>query len=221
MTGRRRAAGTAALSFAAFTGLAWAIDPSDSAAYWSGAIFETKRLGGNGSAANQALRGMVLRLLRSHPHAAPDLVWLPLVLIVGVGGFAAARACWQHGDEVAGIAITGLLGALLSPVAWIHHLCWIVIAIGLILGDGRQSRRVLVAALAGALFLTTLPTWAEHTQSAAQLVSVRGFIMENSFGLAALALIPALWWASRSASAALSTDAAAGIAEDPQVALAD
>jgi alpha-1,2-mannosyltransferase len=198
ITGRRREAGTAALSLVGVTGLAWAVSPSDSATYWGSAIFDTRRLGGNGSAANQALRGIVLRGLRYQTHVAPDLVWLPLALLVGVGGFAAARACWLHGHEMAGIAITGLLGALLSPVAWIHHLCWVVVAIGVLVGNGGQARRLVLAALTGVLFLTTLPTWAEHTHSAAQLMSVPGFAMENSFGLAALVLIPVLWWASRS-----------------------
>jgi alpha-1,2-mannosyltransferase len=180
ITGRRRAAGTAALSFAGATGLAWAVSPSDSTAYWGRAIFDSNRLGGNGSAANQAIRGMVLRALRFHPHVAPDLIWLPLAVLVGIAGFAAARACWQHGHEISGVAITGLLGALLSPVGWIHHLCWVVIAIGVVVGTGSHVRRLLLAALTGALFLTTLPTWAEHTQSATQLTSVPGFIAENS-----------------------------------------
>jgi alpha-1,2-mannosyltransferase len=199
ITGRRRAAGTAALSFAGLTALAWVISPSDSAAYWGGAIFDTSRLGGNVSAGNQALRGMVLRVLRYQTHVTQDLVWLPLALLVGVLAFVAARACWRHGSELAGIAITGLLGALLSPVAWIHHLCWVVVAIGVIVGNGRQPYRVLLAALAGTLFLTALPTWVEHTQSSAQLASVPGFVMENSFGLAALGLIAALWWVGQSA----------------------
>ena len=197
ITGRRRAAGIAALSFAGLTALAWAISPANSATYWTSAIFQTGRLGGNGSAANQSLRGIVLRL---HADVAPNLVWLPLVLIVGIVGFAMARACQQRGQELAGITITGLLGALLSPVGWIHHLCWVVLAIGVVTGDGRAARRVLPAALTTALFLSILPTWAEHTQSAAQQASVPGFLMENSFGLAALALIPVIYWLGRSES---------------------
>ena len=154
LTGRRREAGVAAVSFAGWTALAWLISPRDSVAYWTSAIFDTSRLGGNASAGNQALRGMVLRL---HADVAPDLIWLPLALIVGVAGFAAARGCWQHGHELAGITITGLLGALLSPVAWIHHLCWVVVAIGVIAGDGRKARRIWPAVLTSVLFLTTLP----------------------------------------------------------------
>ena len=221
ITGRRRAAGTAALSFAGVTGLAWVISPSDSTAYWGRAIFDSNRLGGNGSAANQAIRGMVLRALRFHPHLAPDLVWLPLALLVGVAGFAAARACWKHGHDISGVAITGLLGALLSPVGWIHHLCWVVVAIGVIVGTGSHARRLLLAALIGALFLTTLPTWAEHTQSATQLTSVPGFIAENSFGLAALVLIPVLWWVGRSAAGLTSPAGNGGMGERSHVAVAD
>jgi alpha-1,2-mannosyltransferase len=197
ITGRRRAAGIAALSFAGLTALAWAISPANSATYWTNAIFQTGRLGGNGSAANQSLRGIVLRV---HADVAPNLVWLPLVLIVGIAGFAMARACQQRGQELAGITITGLLGALLSPVGWIHHLCWVVLAIGVVTGDGRVARRVLPAALTTALFLSILPTWAEHTQSAAQQASIPGFLMENSFGLAALALIPLIYWLGHSGS---------------------
>lgn len=196
ITGRRRAAGTAVASFAASTGLAWAISPADSVAYWGGAIFQTSRLGGNASAANQSLRGMVLRALRFQPGAAADVLWLLAVLVVGVAGFAAARACWRHGQDLAGIAITGLLWALLSPVAWIHHLCWVVVAIGVVVGTGQRAARAVIAALAGTLFLTTLPTWAERVMPPAQLVSVPGFLMENSFGLATVALIPVVWWVS-------------------------
>jgi alpha-1,2-mannosyltransferase len=191
LTRRRREAGVAALSFAGWTGLAWLINPRDSVAYWTSAIFDTRRLGGNASAGNQALRGMVLRL---HAGLTPDLIWLPLALVVAVGGFAAARACWKHGNDLAGIAMTGLLGALLSPVAWIHHLCWVLVAIGVIAGDGRNARRIWLAALTGALFLSTLPIWAEVSLSASQLRSLPGFVLENSFGLWALGLIPVLFW---------------------------
>ncbi len=211
ITGRRKAAGVAALSFAGWTALAWLINPHDSVAYWTSAIFDTSRLGGNASAGNQALRGVVLRL---HLAVPTDLVWLPLALIVGFGGFAAARACWQHGHDLAGITITGLLGALLSPVAWIHHLCWVLVAVGVIAGDGRKASRIGLAALTVLLFLTTLPTWAQVTLSAEQLRSFPGFVAENSFSLWALGLIPVLCWIGLSTTApAPASVAAVGEAE--------
>jgi alpha-1,2-mannosyltransferase len=184
ITRRHRDAAVAALSFAGWTALAWLIDPHDSVTYWTSAIFQTRRLGGNGSAANQSLRGMILRLF--NPHPAPSYVWLAVALVVALAGFAAARSCWQRGNDLAGIAITGLLSAELSPVAWIHHLCWLIVALGVIVGDGRSRTRVATAIAAFALFVSTLPTWAEHDRG---LAVAPARLFEDTFGLAALALV--------------------------------
>jgi alpha-1,2-mannosyltransferase len=127
-------------------------------------------------------------LLRSAlPGHLVSVVWLIIVIAVAAAGFAGARACWQRGDDRAGVAIIGLLAALLSPVGWIHHLCWIVVAIGVMVGPGRDWRRVTVAAAAFLLFILRLPTWAQ-TSGASQPAVIRR-LLEDSFGLAALCLI--------------------------------
>ncbi len=190
ITKRRKDAVVAAVSFAAASGLAYLINPSVSRTYWTSAIFDTRRLGGNASAANQALRGMILRL---HLGSASVPVWAALALVVGVAGFLAARECWKRGHEIAGVTITGLLSAMLSPVAWIHHLCWIVLAIGVIVGAGRSRRRIVIAVLTFALFLTTLPTWAERQLALHQLSGPLAFLAENSFCIACVALVAVLW----------------------------
>jgi alpha-1,2-mannosyltransferase len=191
ITGRRKAAGVAAGSFAVVTGLTWLISPQDSVAYWTSAIFDSRRLGQNTQAANQSLRGMILRLFVPAP--APAVVWLVVALVVAAAGFAAARAAHQRGQELAGIAITGLLAALLSPVAWIHHLCWVVIAVGVLTGDGRNWRRLAAAAATSALFASVMPIWGKNLleHHAAPIAVTR--LMEASFGLAALALIGIIW----------------------------
>jgi alpha-1,2-mannosyltransferase len=196
ITKRRKDAVVAAASFAAATGLAYLINPTVSKTYWTSAIFDTRRLGGNASAANQSLRGLILRL---HLGSASVPVWAALALVVGVAGFLAARECWKRSHELAGVTITGLLSALLSPVAWIHHLCWIVLAIGVIVGAGRSRRRIAIAALTFALFLTTLPVWAEKQLALHRLGGLPGFLAENSFCLACIALVAVLW-ASRPAT---------------------
>ena len=198
LTGRRKAAAVAAASFAALTAAAWALAPEDSLGYWTSAIFDTGRLGGNAAAGNQSLRGMLLR--SGLPGHLISVVWLIATAAVAVGGFAAARACWQRGDDTAGVAIVGLLAALLSPVGWIHHLCWVVVAIGVLAGQGRDWRRVGVAAAAFVLFLLRLPTWAEKS-GASQPELVRR-LLEDSFGLAALCLIGLIYALSRSEAAA-------------------
>jgi alpha-1,2-mannosyltransferase len=115
ITRRRKEALVATLSFAGWTALAWLIDPRDSAAYWTDAIFHTRRIGGNAAAGNQSLRGLILRAFKPEP--APTVAWLALALVVAVAGLAAAWSCWRRGHDMAGIAITGLLSAELSPVA--------------------------------------------------------------------------------------------------------
>jgi alpha-1,2-mannosyltransferase len=191
ITRRRKDAAIAALSFAAWTGIAWLIDPHDSVTYWTSAIFQTSRLGGNGSAANQSLRGIVLRLFK--PHLAPAAIWLAVALVVAIAGFAAARSCWRRGNDMAGLAITGLLSAALSPVAWIHHYCWLVVALGVIVGNGRSRRRVATAAVAWILFLTALPIWAQTMMRTGRLGIFPGRVLEAAFGLAALALIAIMY----------------------------
>lgn len=186
ITGRRRAAGVAAATFAGLTGLAWLVTPRDSAAYWTSAIFNSRRLGPNAQAANQALRGMILRVFAPHP--APLALWIGAAAIVAAAGFLAARQAHRHGREMAGIAITGLLAALLSPVAWIHHFCWIVLALGVLVGDGRSWRRLAAAAAAGALFASTLPLWAKYLLLSKSIAPLPGRFLEDTFGLAAIAL---------------------------------
>jgi alpha-1,2-mannosyltransferase len=187
ITGHRKAAGVAALTFAAASGLAVVIAPRDSAVYWSGTIFDSRRLGPNAQAANQSLRGMIMRIF--FPSAAPAALWLAVALVVAVAGFAAARAVQARGQELGGVAITGMLAALLSPVAWIHHLCWIVVALGVIIGDGRSRRRVLTAVATAAVFTSILPLWGKQLYLSQAVPVALSRFLEDAFGLAALAII--------------------------------
>jgi alpha-1,2-mannosyltransferase len=191
ITGRRKAAGVATLAFAAVSGLAWAVAPQDSSLYWTKVIFESGRLGANRQAANQSLRGILMRLF--WPSAMPVAVWAAVALVVAVAGFAAARAVHARGPELGGVAITGLLAALLSPVAWIHHICWIVVVIGVIVGDGRNPRRVITALATGAVFTSVLPIFGKHLTVTGAVPIVIGRVLEDSFGLAALVLIWVVW----------------------------
>jgi alpha-1,2-mannosyltransferase len=190
ITRRWREAVVAAISFASWTTLAWLVSPRDSAKYWTSAIFDTKRIGGSGSAQNQSLRGMILRAFKpDHAVLAPTVAWLAVALIVAVLGFAAARACWARGYDMAGIAITGLLAPVLSPIGWIQHFCWIVAVLGVLIGDGRSWRRAAPAVAAATLFATTsLPTWAQGWLLHGFPV-MPGQLLEDSIGLTAVALI--------------------------------
>jgi alpha-1,2-mannosyltransferase len=191
VTGRRKMAAVATATFAALSGLAWLVSPRDSARYWTSAIFDSRRLGPNMPAANQSLRGMLLRLF--FPTSMPPAVWIAVAVVVAAAGFTAARLAHRRGSEMAGIAIVGLLAALLSPVAWIHHLCWVVVALGVITGAGRSPRRVATAAIAALWFLSSMPIWGKELlvyDPAVPVVVDR--LMEAAFGLAAIVLIAAI-----------------------------
>jgi alpha-1,2-mannosyltransferase len=186
----------AGLAFAAWTGLAWLISPANSAAYWTSAIFSSNRLGPNAPTANQSLRGILLRAF--FPGPPPALLWLGLGLAVAVAGFAAARQSWRLGSAVGGVAITGLLAALLSPVAWVHHYCWIILALGAIAGNGRRHWRVIVALAAGGLFTTALPVFGGYLYFGHVIPALPALVLADAFGLAALALIWVIYCSARS-----------------------
>ena len=160
LSGRRRAAYVAAGSFLGFVAVTWAIIPGTSTKYWTDALFNSDRLGDNSNTSNQALRGGILRLAASD--STKNVLWLTLVLIVAVAGFRRARRASLAGNELAGVAIVGLLAVLLSPVAWIHHLVWLVLVVGVLLGTGATKRQWITAAVVCLFFSLTTPWIAHH-----------------------------------------------------------
>jgi alpha-1,2-mannosyltransferase len=195
ISGRRRAAATAAAAAVAWTLGAFLLLPRDSLYYWTNAIFDSNRLGSNTGTSNQSLRGMLLRLFLPSP--APAALWVIAVIVVGTAGFAVARRAARTGGEMSGVAITGLLAVLISPVAWIHHLAWVVVVIGAVAGDGRDRRRLATAAVIATFYTVTLPWWGLSLMKVGWLPKLAGRIMQSSFGLVAVALIPVVAWAHR------------------------
>jgi alpha-1,2-mannosyltransferase len=186
VTGRRREAINAAVAAVTATLLTFLVLPADSADYWFRALFDSDRLGANTGTTNQSIRGMLLRLY--WPDAVTSLIWLVCVAIVAYFGFRAARAAWRDGDEIRGIAITGLIAVLVSPVSWIHHLAWLVVVLGAIVGDGREPRRIALAAGAWLFYVLEVPWWG--ITMLAHNIGPRflGRIVQDAYGLGALAL---------------------------------
>jgi alpha-1,2-mannosyltransferase len=129
-------------------------------------------------------------LLRAFaPGAVPGVLWLALAGLAGCAGFAAARAAWRRGDEIGGAAITGLTAVLISPVSWIHHLVWVVVALGAIAGDGRDRLRCRTAAAAAAFFLIAVPYLAWNRVFVAYAPAVLQAVLSDCDGIAAALLI--------------------------------
>ena len=217
LSGRRRAALTAALVALAVTLGAWLLLPRDSVTYWTSAIFDSGRLGSNSGTSDQSLRGLLLRAFLPGGPARRDL---------GRGrrrpgggrlraGQAAGRAVTRarrrrrpdqprrrrrpdqprrrrRPDRMEAIAVTALIGVLVSPVSWIHHYVVVVVAIGAILADGRARSRVVLAAGAAAYFALTIPWWGQSLLGQRDVPVLAARVVQDGFGLAALVLIGVL-----------------------------
>jgi alpha-1,2-mannosyltransferase len=187
LSGRRRAAVTAAAIALAWTLGAWLLLPHDSVDYWTSAIFQSGRLGSNAGTSNQSLRGMLLRLFL--PGQAPGALWVAVAAVVAVAGFAVARRLARQSREMEGIAVVALLGVLLSPVSWIHHYLVVVVVIGAILADGRSARRVAIAAATAVFFALTIPWWGRSLLGQPDVPVLAARLVEDAFGIAAVALV--------------------------------
>jgi alpha-1,2-mannosyltransferase len=159
ITGRRRAAATATGIAAACTGIGALLRPEDSLTFWTEAVFDAERLRDNSYYYNQSLRGVALRLL---PDGVDSVVWLVLVALVAWVGLRRARAAHARGDEVAAVAMVGLVAVLVSPVAWIHHATWLVLALVVLVDaavaePARRASLIALAAVISAVFVARLP----------------------------------------------------------------
>ncbi|GAB3138659.1 hypothetical protein GCM10027290_06440 [Micromonospora sonneratiae] len=124
---RWRAAVAASATAAVATLLAGAVAPGDSWRFWTHELWATDRVGRTDYTGNQSLFGLLSRF--STPDKPHQLLWLALVAIIaGYGLWRAARAA-REGDELAGLTLTGLVGALASPISWTHHVYWFIPAV--------------------------------------------------------------------------------------------
>ncbi|MGH3229937.1 MAG: glycosyltransferase family 87 protein [Streptosporangiaceae bacterium] len=187
LSGRRRAALTAALVALAVTLGAWLLLPQDSVTYWTSAIFDSGRLGSNSGTSNQSLRGLLLRALP--PLGLPGVLWVAAAAAVAVAGFATVRRLARQSREMEAMAVTALIGVLASPVSWIHHYVVVVLVIGAILADGRAPRRVVLAAGTAVYFALTIPWWGQSLLGQRDVPAVAARVVQDGFGIAALALV--------------------------------
>lgn len=185
VTGRRREAVNATVAAAVATLGTFLVLPGDSADYWFRALFDSERLGSNTGTANQAIRGILMRM--HWPDAVTSLVWLACVALVVFFGFREARRAYLDGNELAGVAITGLIAVLVSPVAWIHHLAWLVAVFGALVGAGRDRRSMLVAGLVWLFYVLELPWWGMRLLAHGQ--PLPGRLLQAAYGVGALVLV--------------------------------
>jgi alpha-1,2-mannosyltransferase len=203
LTGRRRAAAVATAWLVGATVATAIAMPQASRIFWTKAVFDSDRAGDNAGTPNQSLRGVFLRSLHNPVGSG---LWVVTALVVGVAGYRWARNASLSGAELRGVAMTGLLAVLLSPIAWIHHLAGFVpLMIGAVLGDGRNRARVIQAILMTVFFTLEIPWWGQtllghHGWHAVLHVVAR--LLQDSFAFGALVTL----WLLRRSTAAASVD---------------
>ncbi|GIJ45883.1 membrane protein [Virgisporangium aliadipatigenens] len=151
VTRRYRAAVVASGTTAAATLFAGAVAPDATREFWTDALWNTSRVGSQSFVSNQALSGLTNRWDPSQPS---KLVWIALVLaVLAVWAWRSHRAV-QRGDEASGLAFTGALGVLISPISWVHHLVWVMPALVLLVvrafdpGVSKRRRNWLIGTAA-------------------------------------------------------------------------
>ncbi|MFC8849332.1 MULTISPECIES: glycosyltransferase family 87 protein [unclassified Micromonospora] len=189
VTGRWRAALTAVGTAAGATLVAAALFPDASREFWTSALWNTGRVGELAFVSNQSLQGVVARLSPEHPSTP---AWLALVLGTLAGWAWRSRAAARAGDEAAGLALTGALMCLVSPVTWVHHLVWLLPGLILLVDNGtaaparsRRRRVLLAAAIIGYALLCSRIVWAWEKD----FTGVDGFLGSNTYVWISLALL--------------------------------
>jgi alpha-1,2-mannosyltransferase len=154
LTRRWRAAATAAGTGAAATLVAAALFPDQTREFWTSALWDTGRVGVLSYFSNQSERGFLARLPIDQ---VAGKIWVVAVLVTIA--FWAWRVRRAPGDLMGGLALTGVLGCLISPVTWIHHCVWLLPAIVRCVDFGLRQRSRLYLGAAAYLLMTSRLGW--------------------------------------------------------------
>jgi len=156
-----RAAVTAAGSFTAATGAAFALDWHDSVQYWTHVIISTSRPGNPAFAANQSISGLLARAGLGRQTHAGTIAWLALSAAVIVVTAAGMRRALAAGEPAWALSLNAFAGLLVSPVSWTHHWVWAEPALLVlsVLPRRHSWRAGPTAAVAGLVVFTVSPAW--------------------------------------------------------------
>ena len=158
----------------------WVLLPEASFAFWGGALQDPARLGPNMGTSNQSLRGFLLRVGSRGTAPGRSSGWP--VSPSSASSASTARRAYLAGDSISEVAAVGLMAVLLSPVAWIHHLHWMVVVIFAILGADplRDRRRLVAAGILTAWFLCRLPWWGISWLNHPEWPELPGRVLQNA-----------------------------------------
>jgi alpha-1,2-mannosyltransferase len=158
ITRRWRDAATAIGAAVAATMLGALIFPNESREFWTSALWDTNRVGVLSFLSNQSERGYLARLPIDQ---YADKIWL--VCVLATLAVWVVRISRGRDDVMGGLALTGVVGCLISPVTWVHHCVWLIPALVVCVDYGLsgtpKQRRLLYLAAAAYVVMTSRVTW--------------------------------------------------------------
>jgi alpha-1,2-mannosyltransferase len=125
-------------------------------------VFRAGRVGHAEETANQALRGVLARLLHTPDPGAAWVVAAALTALAGLAVAVAAELRGQRAWAVLGCAVTALL---ISPVSWSHHWVWCVPLVLLLAARGHR----VIAAGTLLVFCSYALWWVPHGEGRPEL----------------------------------------------------
>lgn len=145
LTGRVRAAGTAAVTGLGTMFLGWLLLPRASVSFWTKELFDTSRVGKVWIVDNQSIRGAVCRFLHTTDPGTAGLAAAAFCGVLGLGvavGWSryAARRRSARG-EAWGAVCCAVTALLVSPISWSHHWVWVLPLILLLLTEAAREAR--------------------------------------------------------------------------------
>jgi alpha-1,2-mannosyltransferase len=147
---------------------------------------------------------MLARL--SAPEQPSRALWLALVIVVAALGLWRAARAARAGDEIAGLALTGLVAALVSPITWPHHVYWFVPALVVLVaaasaaGRGRRRFGLVALSIVGyAVAVFGVVSFVDFGVAAEPTDTPGEFLLRNAYVLVSLVLVAAMPVYTRSA----------------------
>lgn len=134
LTGRIRAAATAGATVLVTIGITLLVDAQATWAYWTQHLFDFSRMGRLENAANQSVRGWLVRVHHTRDTPSAELL---LVLAVLVAGLAVAVLAHRRLGDAWGLPAAAMTGLLVSPISWSHHWVWCVPVLALVWWQAR------------------------------------------------------------------------------------
>ncbi|MFE5582941.1 glycosyltransferase 87 family protein [Kitasatospora sp. NPDC056531] len=142
ITGRVRAAFTAALTFLGTFLIGALFLPDATWGFWTKYLYDSSRVGKTEIVDNQSLRGAFARLLHTADPGTLATLGAGTVALAGlaVAAWAARSGRWLPRSEAWGVCCAAVTAVLISPISWTHHWIWCVPMLVLLAAEASVER---------------------------------------------------------------------------------